>query len=321
MSKILGIGNALVDIMVDLPDETLLKKYSLAKGSQEHVDKAVFDQVYQELPLDGARYIPGGSTANTISALANLEHKTAFIGVIGDDEYGRMFEEDVNQTGIYADLIKKQGDTGRILHLITPDQKKTIVGYKGVSDELVKADLKDKYLSSYSHLLIDGYLVPHETFVQALADMDDLRYLKIVFDLAGSHIAEGHREFLKRFIKGTVDILFANDLEAFSYSGIEPGQAIHSMAKDCEIVVIKLGAKGSLIQRGSEFYTIPAAPSAVQDTTGAGDLYAAGFLYGLMKNYHLTHCGKIASFLASKILEVEGARLAYHKWREVKKMI
>jgi len=321
MAKVMGIGNALIDIMAELPDESLLKKYSFAKGSQEHVSKEVFDQFYGELSLAEARVIPGGSSANTIHALANLEHKTAFIGAVGNDEHGKMFEDDMSGAGVFTDMIHKEGDTGKVLHLKTPDNTITRIGYTGVNDELTPDDLSDKYLSNYSHLLIDGYMVPNEDFVQALADTNDIQYMKVIFDLASSHIAEGHREFLKKFIKSTVDILFANDLEAFSYTNNEPERAIKSLAKDCEVVVIKKGDKGSLIQRGSEFYPIPTAPATVVESSGAGDLYAAGFLYGLLKNYHLTHCGKIGAFLASKILEVEGARLSADRWREIKKMI
>ena len=317
----MGIGNALTDIIAELQDEGLLKKYSFAKGSQEHVSKEVFDQFYEELSLSGARFIPGGSTANTIHALANLDYKTAFIGAIGDDEEGKRFEEDMTNAGVYTDLIRKEGDTGKVLHLKTPDNSITRIAYTGVNGDLTPDDLSDKYLANYSHLLIDGYMVPNEDFVQALADFNDIQYMKVIFDLASSHIAEGHREFLKSFIKSTVDILFANDLEAFSYTNNEPERAMKSLAKDCEVVVIKKGDKGSLIQRGNEFYPIPSSPANVVEASGAGDLYAAGFLYGLMKNYHLTHCGKIGAFLASKVLETEGGRLSAERWREIKKMI
>ena len=321
MSKILGIGNALIDIMIKLESDSLLKKYGFAKGSQEHVEKSVFDAFYQELKLDGARQIPGGSAANVLHPLAHLNYKTSCIGAIGDDAWGKMFEEDMKQAGIHFHPIRKAGDTGKVLHLITPDREKTIIGYTGVNDQLVAEDLDDQYLSSITHLVVDGFLTPNEEFLQAFLEREDLQYARVIFDMASSHIAEGHREFLKRLIRKHVDVLFANDLEAFSYTGNEPERAIRSMAKDCDLVVIKKGSKGSMVQRGSEFYNLAAAPSRLVDDTGAGDMYAAGFLYGLLKNYHLTHCGKIASFLASKVLEVEGARLSPDKWRSLKKMI
>lgn len=321
MSKILGIGNALIDIVAELDSDSLLKKYGFAKGSQEHIDKSVFDAFFQELSLDEARQIPGGSAANVLHPLAHLNYKTSFIGAIGDDSWGKMFEEDLKQAGIHFHPIRKQGDTGKVLHLITPDHEKTIIAYTGVNDQLVGEDLADQYLSGYTHVVVDGFLTPNEEFLQAFLDREDLQYARVIFDMASSHIAEGHREFLKRMIKKHVDVLFANDLEAFSYTGNEPERGIRSMAKDCDLVVIKKGSKGSMVQRGSEFYSLAAAPSRMVDDTGAGDMYAAGFLYGLLKNYHLTHCGKIASFLASKVLEVEGARLSPDKWRNVKKMI
>jgi sugar/nucleoside kinase (ribokinase family) len=321
MSKILGIGNALVDIIVPLESEALLKKHAFAKGSQEHVDKEKFDAVYSELALDDATQVAGGSAANVLHSLANLGHKATFVGVIGNDDWGEMFEKDMQAAGVHFDPIRKEGDTGKVLHLVTPDQKKTVIGYTGVNDQLGEEDLQDHYFSSYTHLVLDGYLTPKEDFLQSLLEREDLQYARVVFDMSSSHIAEGHREFLKRMIKNHVDVLFANDLEAFSYTGNEPERGIRSMAKDCDLVVVKKGSSGSMIQRGAEFYNMSAAPARVSDTIGAGDMYAAGFLYGLLKNYHLTHCGKIASFLASKVLEVEGARISSQRWHNLSKMI
>jgi sugar/nucleoside kinase (ribokinase family) len=321
MSKILAVGNALIDIMVDLHDENLLKKYSFAKGSQEHVSKEVFDAFYQELSLEDARFIPGGSAANVVHPLANLGFKTGFIGAIGNDELGQTFEEDLKQAGVFFSPIRKEGDTGKVLHLQTRDGEKTIIAYSGVNDQLTTEELSEHLMTSYTHLVLDGFLLSNEELVQELMSSESIGGMKVIFDMASSHIAEGHREFLKRLIKNHVDILFANDLEAFSYTSNEPERGIRSMAKDCEIVVIKQGSRGSMIQKGSEFYMIASAPARVVDSTGAGDMYAAGFLYGLLKNYHLTHCGKIASFLASKVLEVEGARLSFEKWREIKMMV
>jgi sugar/nucleoside kinase (ribokinase family) len=321
MSKIAGIGNSLVDISFDLEDEEILKKYSYPKGSQHHVSKEEFDKFYQALDSAKATVTSGGSAANTISALANLGYETSFSGVIGNDEHGELFASQLKLSGVLLNLVQKEGDTGKIIHLNTPDKEITTVGYPGVNELFGPEDLNEQNFYGYSYLLIDGYLTPNKEFMEALADFGRLNYMKVVFDLSSSHIAEGHREFLTKFIKEKVDILFANDLEIFAYTGLEPERAIGRLVKDVEIVVVKMGEKGALIQRGSEFYQIPSAPAEVVDKSGAGDLFAAGFLYGLFENYHLTHCGKIGAFLASKILQVKGGRLSFHTWREIRKMI
>ena len=321
MSKIAGIGNSLVDISFDLEDEEILKKFSYPKGSQQHVSWKKFEEIYNAIDHSKTVASSGGSAANTISALANLGYQTSFSGVTGNDEHGKFFESQLKTSGVYLNLLKKEGETGKILHLNTPDKDKTTVGFKGVNDQFMPDDLDDQNFYGYSYILIDGYLVPNKELIEALADLGRLDYMKVVFDLSSSHIAEGHREFLRKFIKDKVDILFANDLEVFSYTGLEPERAIGKLSKDVELVVIKLGEKGSLIQRGSEFYKIPAVPVDVVDKSGAGDLYAAGFLYGLFEDYHLTHCGKVGSFLASKVLQVMGGRLDFHTWREIMKMI
>ncbi len=321
MSKIAGIGHALIDIFVNLDDEGLLKKYGFAKGSQEHVDQSVFDSIYQELNTESARFVPGGSASNVLHPLASMGYEATFLGALGHDEWASLFEQDLQQAGVSFAPVRKEGATGRVLHLITPDGEKTVVGYTGVNEQLTKADLDEWDLSDHTHLVVDGFLAPREDFLEDFLQREDLQQAQVLFDMASSHIAEGYREFLKRLLKTHVDMVFANDLEAFSYTGNEPERGIRSIAKDCEVVVIKQGEKGALIQRGNEFYTIAAAPSGPHDTTGAGDLYMAGFLYGWLKNYHLTHCGKVASFVASKILEVEGARLSVQQWKEIQQMI
>lgn len=321
MSKIIGIGNVIVDIVLNIENEQLLKKFGFPKGSQEHVNKKKFDDFYAALESGDASTSAGGTAANTISALANLGYETSFLGVIGDDEHGAFFKSEMKDSGVHTSLISKKGETGKILHLITPDKQATTVGFPGVNDQFEPKDLSEQYFYGYNYLYIDGYLMKNQKLIEALADFGRLNYMKVVFDLSSSHFAESNREFLKKFIKNKVDILFANDLEIFSYTRQEPERAIRTIAKDCEIAVIKLGNRGSYIQRGEEFYHISAAPVDVEDTSGAGDLYAAGFLYGLMEGYHLTHCGKVGAFLASKILQEKGARFSFETWREIKKMI
>jgi len=321
MSKVVGIGNALVDIILDIDSEEIFKAQSIPKGSKEHVDKEKFDQIYNAVDIDQATVSSGGSAANTISALANLGFDTSFLSVIGDDEYGKLFENEMKDSGVKLNQIKKEGDTGKILHLISPDKEATTIGFSGVNSQFEPKDLSEEYFYGYNYLYIDGYLMNNHELMESLADFGKLNYMKVVFDIASSHFAEGNREFLKKFIKNKVDILFANDLEIFSYTGQEPERAIRKIAKDCEIVIAKLGARGTYIQRGEEFYHISAAPVDVVDASGAGDLFAAGFLYGLMENYHLTHCGKVGAFLASKILSQKGARFSFDSWREIKRMI
>jgi sugar/nucleoside kinase (ribokinase family) len=321
MSKIAGIGNVLVDILLEIKDEVLLKKYSYPKGSQQHVDKKKFDTLYKVIQDLKPEVVSGGSAANTISALANLGYDASFTGAVGNDKDGELFASQLKTSGVNMNLVKKEGETGKIIHLNTPDQDKTTIGYKGVNTNFLPDDINEKDYYGYSYLLIDGYLTPNKELIEKLTTFSRLDYMKVVFDLSSSHIAEGHREFLRKFIKNKVDILFANDLEVFSYTGLEPERAIGKLAKDVEIVVIKMGEKGALIQKGNEFYQIPSAPVDVKDKSGAGDLFAAGFLYGLFENYHLTHCGKIGAFLASKVLQEMGGRLSFHKWREILKMI
>jgi len=318
MEKILGVGNALVDIIKHLENDDLLKSNGIPKGSKNHFDKDQYQELLHQLDLQNATYVSGGAVANTIQALSRLGIKSNFIGMIGNDEHGKQFEKDFEEAGVDPVLIQDNGDTGQILHLFTQkNEEATVVGYSGVNKNFSPEEVRKNFLTGYSYLFIDGYLSRDHELLEGLAALADKHSMKIIFDLASGDIAEGHKKFLKTFIKENVSILFANDWEVFSYTGQEPERALKSVGKDVDILVVKLGNRGSYIKQGDFVFSIPAYPVDVNDPTGAGDYYAAGFLYGHLQGKHLTHCGKLGTFMASQVLEETGARLSNEKWKRV----
>jgi sugar/nucleoside kinase (ribokinase family) len=322
MEKILGVGNALVDIIKYLKNDDLLKNNSIPKGSKNHLNKEEFNNILKQLDLGDAAYISGGSVANTIQALSRLDIKSNFIGRVGNDEYGEQFEKDFQEAGVDPVLIQDKGDTGQILHLFTPkNEEATVVGYSGVNTNFSLEDVRKNFLTGYSYLFIDGYLSRDHELLEGLAALADKHSMKIIFDLASGDIAEGHKKFLKTFIKENVSILFANDWEVFSYTGQEPEKALKSIGKDVDILVVKLGNRGSYIKKGDFVFSIPSYPVKLEDPTGAGDLYAAGFLYSYLHGKHLTQCGKMGAFMASQVIKTKGTRFSEEKWREIATML
>lgn len=319
MAKVLGIGNALVDILIRLENEDLLKELNLAKGSMQLVDKDFKDLVFSKTEHLKKVQASGGSAANTIHGLASLGVDTAYIGKIGHDELGEFFAADLKRNHIKPLLKYSQTGTGISSALITPDSERTFGTYLGAAVEVSAEDLEPDLFSGYKFFHIEGYLVFNTVLVEAALKMAKAKNLTISLDLASYNVVEANRDFLQDMIRKYVDVVFANEEEAMAFTGKNPEEALEEIAGMCNIAVVKIGKNGSLIQQGSETYSVGAIASKVIDTTGAGDLYAAGFIYGLTKGLSLAQCGHIGALLAGKVIEVIGAKIPDSDWDTIKK--
>jgi len=324
MAGVIGIGNALTDIMTMLPDDAVVEQLGYPKGSMQLVDCDTSQKV-----LDVIKNIPqiitsGGSAANTIHGLAKLGIETAFIGKVGKDEFGRFFSTDLTKSGIKPILLNSETASGRAIALVTPDSERTFAVYLGSAVELVANDIKQEYFSGYNYFHIEGYLLQnHELMLKATSEAKKAG-LKVSLDLASFNVVEKNRDFLHDFVNKYVDIVFANEEEAKAYTRLNPIEALHVIAEECEIAAVKIGKEGSYVKHNGKVYTILSIKANSIDTTGAGDLYASGFLYGLMKNLGFEKAGKIGSLLSGNVIEVIGAKMTADKWKilldEVKKI-
>lgn len=317
--KILGIGNALVDILTRLKNDELLEKYSLQKG----VMQLVAHDFIKDL-LDATLHLPkklssGGSAANTIHGLARLGIPTAFMGKIGNDEFGKIFLDDMKESQIEPLLYYSLSPTGRAFTMISPDGERTFATFLGASIELLEDDIDSDVFKGYDLLHIEGYLVQNHRLIEKCVRLAKKNHLKVSLDLASHNIVNAHKEFLRGLVEEYVDIVFANDEEATALTGKSPEEAVHEISSDCDIAVVKLGEMGSIVKKGNEHYTIKAIKARCIDTTGAGDLYAAGFLYGLITGKDLLWCGNAGSLLSSRVVEVMGAKLEENQWEEIKR--
>ena len=318
MKKILGIGNALVDIMTYIEDDSFLDKYSLPKGSMQMVDSNISALINAGADKFNKTITSGGSAANTIHGLGMLGIETAFIGSIGSDKMGDFFEKEMKNTGITAKLFRREIPTGVAIALISPDSERTFATCISAAVELNPADLDDVFFSRYDMLYLEGYLIFIRPLLEKACMLAKSLNMMVVLDLASYNVVEAKLDDFREIASKYVDILIANNEEAKAFTGSDNIEALHEMSKISSIAIIKNGGEGSIIKTRNEIIKIDAEPANVCDTTGAGDLYAAGFLYGYSLNYPLGVCGKIGSLLAARVIETTGARLSADMWNKIK---
>jgi sugar/nucleoside kinase (ribokinase family) len=321
MQKVIGIGNALVDLMTRIPSDELLKKLQLPKGSMQLVDNKVSRNIIDLTSGLKPAIASGGSAANAIHGLARLGVETSYIGKIGKDAMGKHFRNDLEKSKIHPYLLESDSDSGIAIALVSPDGERTFAVHLGAAVELSANDLKQEFFNDHSILHIEGYLLQNYALIETACNMAKKSGLKISLDLASYNVVEEHRDFLAYIARDFADIIFANEDEAKAMTGHQPEDALNHIAEWCDVAVVKTGKDGSLVKTGGKVTRIDAVTASVVDTTGAGDLYAAGFLYGLINDKSIPECGRIGSLLGKHVIEQLGAKIPDNIWTEIKKMI
>jgi sugar/nucleoside kinase (ribokinase family) len=318
MKKILGIGNALVDVMTLIDNDSVLEKFSLPRGSMQLVDgekSAIIKAGTQTFPRTMAS---GGSAANTIHGLAMLGVPSGFIGSIGNDETGDFFENDFRKAGVNTILHRRSTPTGTAVALVTPDSERTFATHLGAAVELNAGDLTPASFKGYDILYIEGYLIYNMPLITEACRIAKQNKMKVALDLASYNVVETNLGNFKKIVE---DILFANEEEAKAFTGMDAETALYRLSDMCETAVVKVGSEGSWMKRGEEVIKIGTIQVTSKDTTGAGDLYASGFLYGMANGEPLEKCGLYGAILAGNVIEIIGARLNDNKWDEIKRLI
>ncbi|MBN2774266.1 MAG: adenosine kinase [Prolixibacteraceae bacterium] len=317
LPAVLGIGNALVDVMIQLKNDETLASFGLPRGSMTLVDDQLSQNIFKTVSGLKTEIATGGSAANTIHALSSLGGNCGYLGKINDDELGNSFKNEFKSKSIKTHLYFSDKATGRVMVLVSTDSERTMATYLGAAADLKPSDIKSQDFEGYSILYIEGYLVQDHELIEKAIKTAKSKGLKIAVDLSSFNVVEQNLGFLKRIVSGYVDIVFANEEEAFSFTGEKPETALNIIAADCEIAIVKTGRSGSLIKCGDDVFTINPVKANAVDTTGAGDSYAAGFLYGYTKGFNLEKCGEIASLVSAKMVEVIGAKLPDSTWSEI----
>ena len=323
MKSILGIGNALTDILAVLPDDTLLKTFHLPMGSMQHVDSETGDKIWNALKTLDVHYVAGGSAANTIACTSVFGMPSSFIGKIGDDELGLLFKSDQEQYGVRTLLLKSPNPSGRSMVFVSGgNAERTFAVYLGAALDFVPEDLKPEYFLGHDYFHIEGYLVQNQALIRRAVEMAKDAGCIISLDMASYNVVESNGAFLHDIVDNYVDIVFANETESRAFTKMEdPHDALSEISKHCRIAVVKVGKAGSWVRSGDEEHFINPWPAEPVDATGAGDTYAAGFLYAHALGMPLKVCGEVGSIIAAKVVEVIGTKIDIPRWRDAKKEI
>lgn len=320
MKSILGIGNALTDILAVLPDDSLLNEFHLPVGSMQHVDMETGDKIWTALKPLGVHYVAGGSAANTIACTAIFGMPSSFIGEVGDDELGHLFQSDQEQYGVKTLLLKSHHSSGRSMVFVNGnDGERTFAVYLGAALDLVPEDLSIEQFIGHDYFHIEGYLVQNQDLVRRAVELARQAGCIISIDLASYNVVESNNAFLHDIIENYVDIVFANETEAQAFTKLEdPHDSLVQISKLCNIAVVKVGKAGSWVRSGEEEAFIEPWPAKAIDATGAGDTYAAGFIFAHSMGMPLKACGETGSIIAAKVVEVIGTKIDIPRWRAAK---
>lgn len=319
MDKIIGMGNALVDVLVRIDDDSLLEKLHLPKGSMQLIQEDTLSEIRKYTSGMKIHRSTGGSAGNTVCALAALGANPGFIGKVGQDETGAFFGDTLRQRGVNALLATCDLPSGIASTFISTDGERTFGTYLGAAATLRAEDLSRKMFAGYNYLYIEGYLLQDHDLMLRAVQLAKEEGLQVCLDMASYNVVEAERDFFDQLIVKYVDIVFANESEALAYTGKTPHEALEEIASKCSIAVVKTGKEGSLVKKGTEVIQLLSCPvDNVLDATGAGDFYAAGFMYGLTCGYSLEKCVQISTILATAVIQEVGTTLPAKKWDEIK---
>ena len=320
IKRVIGIGNALTDFLVNLRDDQVLTKLNLGKGSMILVDSELQRQIQGETADLPHTLSLGGSAGNTIRCMARLGTKVGYIGKVGKDSTGHFYEQALDNLGITPYVAHGVNRSGRCVSLISPDGERTMVTYLGAALELCEADITAEMFEGYDCLYIEGFMVQSHSVIRHAIKLAKQCGLKVAIDLASYNVVLENRAFLLDIVDKYVDIIFANEQEAAAFSGEQEAEkALEFIAARCELAIVKVGTRGALIkQAGQEAMHVGIMAAAKRvDTTGAGDFYAAGFMSGLCQGLDLRQCGTIGAITAGKVIEVVGTTFGEEAWKEI----
>ncbi len=308
-----GVGNAIVDVIAPATDAFLIE-HGISKGGMTLIfDEPAVEILYAKMAP--GREISGGSAANTLAGIASFGGRGAYIGKVSDDQLGAVFRHDLNAGGVAYDTIPRTGgpSTARCLINVTPDGQRSMSTFLGCSPLLTADDLDEAKIASAGIVFLEGYLFDapeaKAAFVQA-SDMAHQAGRKVALTLSDLFCVDRHKQAFRDLVAGHIDILFANEAEILAlYDETEFDVALAAARADCEFVALTRSERGSVLARGEDVVHVAAdRVEKVVDTTGAGDLYASGVLFGLASGRDLVTCGRLGSLAAAEVISHFGAR-------------
>jgi sugar/nucleoside kinase (ribokinase family) len=309
---VVAVGNALVDVL-SLEGDEFVERFGLHKGSMELIDAARAEELYAA--MGPAVEVSGGSAANTMAGLASLGARAGFLGRVRDDQLGAVFAHDIRAAGVEfpSEPATVGQPTGRCLIVVTPDGERTMNTLLGASSELGPDDVVSDFVTSAKITYLEGYLFDREVAGEAFHKAADAAHAaggQVALTLSDAFCVERFLEPFRTLVTDQIDVLFGNADELRLLFGTDDVDAAMALAEaHCETVAITCGADGALLSSKGKQARVPAAPvEQVVDTTGAGDLFAAGFLFGLTQGRDLETCGRLGALAAAEVIAHVGAR-------------
>jgi Sugar kinases, ribokinase family len=314
MIRLLGMGNALTDVLMSIDSDDLLKELDLPKGSMQLINQEQFFRISARVAHLPKHLVCGGSAANTITGASRLGVASGFIGKVYRDEVGLNYEQDLQSYGVQSYLLNGALASGQCLVFVSPDGERTFATYLGAAANLLPEDIRPDYFRDSNLFYIEGYLVQNHELILKAVQTARKEGLRVALDLASFNVVEDNLDFLNNIVSSYVDIVFANEEEAKALTGLQPAEALESIASQVEIAVVKVGERGAMAIRGNEKVFVPAIQANCVDTTGAGDLFAAGFIYGLSTGQSLADCTRYGTITAGRVIEVMGPKMTDTTW-------
>jgi sugar/nucleoside kinase (ribokinase family) len=315
---VVGVGSALIDILAN-ENDAFVEQAGAVKGGMTYVDNEAIDRIL-ERATQAPAIVPGGSACNTMVGIGELGGQAQFVGKCGNGRMGRLFRTDLKKHGVEPRLFTSDSPTGRVLSIITPDAQRSMLTYLGASAETSPQEIAAVKLDDAAIVHIEGYLLFNQDLILAVLEAAKGAGARVSLDLASFNVVEEARDILPDLIARYVDILIANEDESLAYTGKEDeAAALEALARDVDLAVLKLGARGSRIAFRDHRLTIESCgDGCAVDTTGAGDLWASGFLFGLVNQMPLAQCGDLGSRCGHAVCQVVGAHIPLEKWETIR---
>jgi sugar/nucleoside kinase (ribokinase family) len=318
---VVGVGSALIDILAH-EEEAFLATLGAVKGGMTYADQHIIDDFMASASPKPA-VVPGGSACNTMVGISQLGGQARFIGKCGSGRMGNFFRTDLARQNVDAMLFASDSPTGRVLSIITPDTQRSMLTYLGASAEIRPEEISSACFKDAAIVHLEGYLLFNRDLFEACMEAAQQAGALISLDLASFNIVQGAKNALQDDVQKYVDILISNEDEALAYTGIQSEtEALCALSEHVDIAVLKVGARGSMVSHlGRQVQIRPYGDGSAVDTTGAGDLWASGFLHGMVNQMPLDLCGVLASRCGHAVCQVVGTKIQHEQWEIIRKFM
>lgn len=316
IKNILAVGSALNDLLLK-EEDLFLKELGREKGGMVLVDKSDIEKVVSKTQKD-IESAPGGSACNTAVGLARLGADSRFLGKRGLDDAGQFLQQQLQDWGVVCNLKSSSSPTGQVMSIITPDAERTMMTHLGAASELNENEISAEDFKGIDLVHIEGYLLFNEAFCMKVFDLAKAQGCRISMDLSSFEVVRIFRDKLPMILKSYIDIIIANEDEAREYTGKEHAESLKIFKELAEMAIVKLGADGVLIAYQDEETHVPGTPVEAIDTTGAGDLWASGFLYGLTQGHDIETAARLGHRMGSEVVQVVGAVIPDQVYDDIK---